>query len=371
MSSIKIKNTLFPCTDTPEIPYLRFHKDNIHYANLDPDEYINNNYKPKSTSNFSGRQAENTIGIVLNELANSSRAKFVRVNENFQTVSFNSNNKTWKEIKTVNTEYGEMIEIPTTYIKTEVLQSGPYSGKKCFWIADGYKEGYHPHPAFMKKDGTTGNLRIASYPFTLVNDVPYSKVSSNYYYINKNFKRSDIYILINKMNKNNEGYRLYNIYDQHFLARMMLVENGTSYDYDLSNYYGIHDISHKNSKYNYIDGLFTNGNYYILKNDGSGEIIDTGKKSIGKTFIHDVDLSKGDGYDLGDIFLFDSYSMKDGYGHDGGNASFKGMIFPPGYSSDFEEYCVCTWPDSNSYNGIFGFYYCSNVSVTFRFCIVV
>lgn len=291
MSSIKIKNTLFPCTDNPEIPYLRFHKDNMYYANLDPEEYMNNNYKPKknNTSHKIGN-AENIMGLVLYQ-EGEKYGTWKRIDENYNEIDFNQNHGTYLNMKEIVNDDGEtMIEIPISYVKTERLTEGPFNNKICYWLADGYKEGYHIHPCFFK-NGIPGNLHVAPDLFSINKGI-----LSNY----ENY-------VIQKNNKSINNYRLYNLYDHCFITRMITIEKG-DFKSIVTNYRGINNFVGLGRYVAYgarCDGL-------ILSPDGSGEMI---QLSIGfhskysggadHTYARTCMIDTVDGVDLGDIYIFD------------------------------------------------------------------
>jgi hypothetical protein len=207
------------------------------------------------------KTVDHTMGIVLLEEGNES-GTWVRVNKKFQTIDFNKNHPTWDHMKQVTNEYGDFIEIPTTWVRTETLQSGPYAGKRCWWISDQAEPGFHVSPSFKRQDGSIGPLQIA---------VNLSDTTASYHTLH-NLKLANI--------------RPYNIYDHHFLARLMLIEFGTS---DVMRqtvqevswcgnqriiYHGIHDPFGMLNQSCWIDGFTTENNTYnILAPDGSGSML--------------------------------------------------------------------------------------------------
>jgi hypothetical protein len=63
-----------------------------------------------------------------------------RVDRDFNEVAFDASaHGTWAGMKTVKDGSDVLVEIPTTWVKSEVLQSGPYKGKTCWWTADGIR----------------------------------------------------------------------------------------------------------------------------------------------------------------------------------------------------------------------------------------
>ena len=260
--------------------------------------------------------AEHVMGMVLAEEGNKS-GTWVRVDKDFNTVEFNPEHGTWAGMKQVQNEtYGEFTEIPVTYVKTETLADGPYAGKNCWWIADGFVDGFHVHPAFIGQDGQPHNLQIASWIASNKNDVPFSEDKGN---ASDGYWNNISYNAMHAKGWMSGGARPYNIYDHHFLARMMLVEFGTpdvqSQTVDgmawtgesRINYHGIHDPfgTADACEYCWLDGLTTlNGTYQVLAVDGSLSMIETGI-SCPNARIWPVNClaDQANGIDFGDLFI--------------------------------------------------------------------
>ena len=256
------------------------------------------------------------IGMVLAEEGNRV-GTWVRVDRDFNTVDFDSEHGTWAGMKTVtNNMYGEFVEIPVTYVRTETLAEGPYVGKNCWWIADGPIDGFHVHPAFIGQDGQPHNLQIASWITSNKNDVPFSEdkgVTKDGYW-NR--------ISYNDVHANGwmtGGARPYNIYDHHFLARMMLVEFGTPNvqaqtvdgvawtGANRISYHGIHDpFGTPNAGEGYwLEGLTTlNGTYQVLAADGSLSMVETGVSCMSDgAWLINCRVDQVNGVDFGDLFI--------------------------------------------------------------------
>ena len=257
----------------------------------------------------------NIMGMVLVEEGNRV-GTWARINQNYETVNFNPEHGTWAGIKQVQDEtYGEFMEIPVTYVKTETLQDGPYTGKNCWWIADGPVDGFHVHPAFIGSDGQPHNLQIASWIASNKNDMPFSEDKGN---DPDGYWNRISYNTIHGMSLP-AGMRPYSIYDHHFLARMMLIEFGTpdvqaqtvdgvawTGDNRIS-YHGIHDPfgTPHYSEWYWLDGLTTlNGTYQVLAPDGSRQMIETGV-TCPNADVWPVNCmaDQVNGVDFGDLFI--------------------------------------------------------------------
>ncbi len=273
--------------------------------------------------------ADHCLGMVLVQEGNRT-GTWVRVDRDFNTVEFNPEHGTWAGIKQVqNDTYGEFTEIPITYVKTETLQSGPYAGKNCWWIADYPADGFHVHPAFIGQDGQPHNLQIASYLASNKSGTPYSEDlwgNKNSIYWN-NISYNDVHA----KGWMTGGARPYNIYDHHFLARMMLIEFGTpdvqvqtvdgeAWTSDVDNrinYHGIYDPFGAPEYYDWdydetidkvrywLDGLTTlNGTYQVLAANGSLDMIETGVSCLNATgWITNCRVDQANGINFGDLFI--------------------------------------------------------------------
>ncbi len=256
------------------------------------------------------------MGMVLVEEGNRV-GTWVRVNRDFNTVPFDTANGTWAGIKQVQNEtYGEFTEIPVTYVKTETLQSGPYAGKNCWWIADRAEEGFHVHPAFIGQDGQPHNLQIASWIASNKNDVPFSEDKGA---TKDGYWNGISYETVHAKGWMPGGLRPYNIYDHHFLARMMLTEFGTpdvqsqtvdSVAWTGANrisYHGIHDPFGLPiyTEFYWLDGLTTlNGTYQVLAADGSGNMVETGVNCPNaRAWPVNCRVDQVNGVDFGDLFI--------------------------------------------------------------------
>ncbi len=272
-----------------------------------------------------------TYGMVLLEEGGGA-GTWVRVNNKFETVDFDASaHGTWAGMHPVTVDGQDMIEIPVTWVKTEVLQSGPYTGKTCWWIAEDELDGYHVHPAFLNTSGHAVPLRVGAWIASKgENNVPQSVekgTNANEYW--PSLKYTDVPTAVTARNAAGAttGWASYDLYTHSLLQRMMLVEFGTpdthtqtldGTPWDGSGrvvYHGIHDPFGipKIGTYNitfWISGIQTaNSKWSIAANDGSGTTVNTGltcfaQDSNGKKY-HPVTtrLDKGTGYDFGDLFI--------------------------------------------------------------------
>ncbi len=265
-------------------------------------------------------------GMILTQEGGGT-GTWVRVNKNFEPVEFTPEHGTWTGMKQVqNATYGEFTEIPVTYVRTETLADGPYAGKNCWWIADGPEPGFHVHPAFIGQDGQPHNLQIASWVASNKNGVPFSEDKGN---ANSGYWDNISYNTVHSKGWMTGGARPYNIYDHHFLVRMMLTEFGTpnvqaqtvdgvkwTGEYRI-NYHGIHDPFGTAKKECYcLDGLTTfNGTYQVLAGNGSGTMVETGVNCpAAGVWPVNCRVDQANGINFGDFFVAHARNFSENLG---------------------------------------------------------
>ncbi len=273
--------------------------------------------------------AEHVYGMVLtNNGVGTSR--WVRVDRDLNPVDFSEEHGTWANMREFSDTQGEFVEIPTTWVKTETLQTGEYAGCNVWWTADGPEDGFHVHPAFLKANGEPGNIQISAWlasnntsSYTLLRSVNKgSSTTSSASYLHAR------YYNIHQLSStwwSTANVRAYTLYDHHFLARMMMTEFGSPTSEYWENgttgirptYRGIHDIFGTGGNGTALtdgvmfDGCTTeNGTYHLLAADGSGSMVDTGVpcmfdgSNLGEVaWPTNFYTNKVNGIDFGDVFI--------------------------------------------------------------------
>ena len=270
-------------------------------------------------------QASHIYGMVLVG-APYTQAGWVRVNTDYETINFNAEHGTWAGIRTIDDDtYGSFVEIPTTYVRTEVLADGPYAGKTCYWIADGEAKGFHAHPAFLDANGKPGVLRIAAYPTSSAlkserKSYEFGCLTTGKTTRRGSFNENDYSIIdYNTMHAkgwNADGVRPYSIYDHQFLARMVLTEygigdvhgvNGPRWNgCEATNYHGInHLFGLPYSRLHlWLDGLTMSNTLCFTKPDSRIDVTTSIEKN-GIYYIIDFLTGVVDNVNLGDLFIAD------------------------------------------------------------------
>ena len=226
----------------------------------------------------------------------------------------------YKEIKTVTVDGQEMVYIPKIYVCNTMLpNTSKYAGKVSYSIAkEKLDDTWHVHPAFMNAGKEMSGVQIGKYlaskdssgkAASIKGATPWTSIT-----------RDTAHSLGSNRNVSGgtaeqTGWHCYNIYEHHLIARLMLIEYGSSDLQTLltgsdsgmdAKYHGIEMVWGGTSYGEWFDGidtLGTNRSVRIFKNDGSQTYVDTGITPCGAGWLKDVLHNKGTNYDLGDVFL--------------------------------------------------------------------
>lgn len=261
------------------------------------------------------------------------------------------------KMKVMTVDSQEVVYIPNTWIRNTPLPKGTkYEDKVAYMFADGPKDGYHLAPSFytngvQNENGVQLSAYIASKDSSgkaasIAGATPWTGIA--YTAIDAAAKTR------NTGTGEQAGWRAWNIYDHHLLARLMLFEAGSA---DIQTiiggtdgsigvtYHDIHDVWDGTSYGFFIYGLTTTGSGYriaILDNKGKGTMIDTNIAPCGIGWPVTLLDNTGDGYDLGDAFLAKTVTDTEGSGTLGDNCRFS------------EGYAFFTYyGDSSTYHGPF------------------
>lgn len=314
---IKIKDAKFPVAADKEKPYFNLKKNKQNYSvNIDKEGASKDNYNIllnkipyiiKKTKKFNG------IYGMLMAGSGGYNGQWTRIDTNYDPIKFNiKDHGTWSRIQQVTIDGNIMTEIPITWVKNEILSDG--SG--CYWISDHDEPGFHVHPAFLS-NGKATKLRIGSYMAQDTGDIVSKDGGADKYSYMNHVLYSDIDNIYNRLRS---GYRLMDIYDLHFISRMMLTElgnpeikNSFNSDYGRLNFHGIWDIYGlpSNNLPCWILGITTNSNgiYYMYPNNGNRTLTYTQIRSyssqgyINGFYPGSCLIGTIGNFDFGDIFL--------------------------------------------------------------------
>jgi len=212
-----------------------------------------------------------------------------------------------------------MVYIPKIYVNNTKLTDGPYAGKYQYSIApDKISDDWHLHPAFKNKGAESDGIYISAYLASKDSSGKAASVSGSTPWTN--MTRDSAHSLGSNRNVSGggdekQGWHMYNIYEHHLIARLMLIEFGSSDIQTLltnsntgngATYHGIHDVYGGTSYCFWIDGFDTLGasnKIRIFDNDGGQTYTDTGLTPCGGTWMKDCLHDKGSGFDMGDVFI--------------------------------------------------------------------
>ena len=187
---------------------------------------------------------------------------------------------------------GDFIFIPNIWVKNEKLPSGA-TEEDCFayMISDKAKPNYHIHPAFVT------NGRINDSGILIGEDI----IKGNFAYNELKSKAAEY---------NAEPF---NIYDISIIARLMLIEFGSSNVQKLlsgtdgkmgADYHGIKNVWGGEVFGQWYYGLTTEDEtIHILHSKMNGTMVDTKITPVGSGYPTALLTAKTLNYDLGDVFL--------------------------------------------------------------------
>jgi len=225
----------------------------------------------------------------------------------------------FNKIQSVTVDGQAMIRLPKMYVNNTKLVEGPYAGKYQYSIApDKIDDNWHVHPAFMNKGKEMSAVDIGAYlaskdsagkAASIKNAAPWTSITRDTAHslgANRNVAGGSA---------DKQGWHCYNIFEHHLIARLMLIEYGSSDLQTLltgstsgmgANYHGIADVWGANDYGEWFDGVDTLGpgnTVRIFDNDGGQTYVNTGITPCGSNWLLDTLHDKGTGFDLGDVFL--------------------------------------------------------------------
>ena len=270
------------------------------------------------------------LGIVLAKTG-GREGTWVRVDGNCQPIDFVEDaNGVFAGMHTTVLDGKQVVEIPPAYVKAEVLEDGEYAGCQCWWIADHPAVGFHLHPAFMYL-GHQARLYVCAY-LTIKDSTGHALPANGgtnvkNYFVNTDYDTAYANAMTLNTSAENSGWHMYDVYEHHLLARMMLIEYGVpvitpdtpganqpaTNAYVRSEYRGVYDYlgiyttgSYDAQTYCWIAGIgrmvaACGGCVCMFDNKGFGKTIDTKIAHTDGTPVT-MRMDKGEDFDFGDIF---------------------------------------------------------------------
>lgn len=198
----------------------------------------------------------------------------------------------FNQIKPVKVDDIDYVFIPNIWVRNETLSIGAaYEDCFAYMISDKPKSGYHIHPTFVKngKPNAEGVL------------IGKNIIAGNFAY--------------NELKTKAVGYNAepFNIYDMHLIARLMIIESGSSnIQKTLSgidgkmgvSWYGIKNVWGAKDLGQWYYGLTTEDEtIHILSNKMDGSTVDTKIAPAGSGYPSSLLTTKTLSYDFGDVFI--------------------------------------------------------------------
>lgn len=288
----------------------------------------------------------------------------------------------WRGIELVTIDEQKMVKIPKFYVKVGIAPAGTdQAGKKCWWISDTKRNGYHVHPAFMKNGREIEQFYLGAYEAYNAGSYVAGSAKGKSPWVSVNYDQA-LAACLARNKENVTGFHLQTIYERSAVVMLCMVEKGpdvqTTIGAGNSSSSGAVLTGNSNAVYRnmhelwgnvweWIDGVKTDNDgttVRIFDKNGYSNYVNTNAKlTAGSGLgIQAVSTDKGDDYDLSDVFIPSTVSgaataatFKDGYWH---TANAQRNVF---VSGDWDSGASCglfTWysgyAPSNT-NGTIGF----------------
>jgi hypothetical protein len=229
----------------------------------------------------------------------------------------------WSGITAVTIDSQIMIKIPKFYVKVGTAPAGAsQAGKKCWWISDRARTGYHVHPAFVRNGKEVSCFYIGAYEAS-ANGAKACSIASVAPWVNiTNPAAISACAARNTGAAGSEqyGWHLQNIYERHAISVLMLVELGTpnvqsaigagntassaAVATGTTNavWHGIHEFW--GNVWEHTDGFKTDasGIGQIFSNQGDGSYVSTSVVPAAG-WIKTASEASGTNFDLKDVFV--------------------------------------------------------------------
>lgn len=229
----------------------------------------------------------------------------------------------WSGIATVTIDSQIMVKIPKFYVKVGTAPAGAsQAGKKCWWVSDRARTGYHVHPAFVRNGKEVSCFYIGAYEAS-ANGAKACSIASVAPWVNiTNPAAISACAARNTGAAGSEqyGWHLQNIYERHAISLLMLLELGTPNVQSAIGtgntsssaavvtggtnavWHGIHEFW--GNVWEHTDGFKTdaNGIGQIFSNQGDGSYVNTNVIPT-NGWIKAVSEASGTNFDLKDVFI--------------------------------------------------------------------
>ena len=234
------------------------------------------------------------------------------------TVDFNTIYP-WAGMETVTIDGQTMKKIPKFWLKVgKAPASAKYPGKKCYWISDRPREGYHVHPSFIKNGDEMDCFYIGAYEAYNDNGKAGSAAGKTPWVSIDN--PAAIAACAARNVGGQEGWHLQTIYERAAVSLLMMIEIGTpnaqteiaagnvsssaaqATGATAATWRGIHEWW--GNVWEHTDGFKTDANSMglIFSNRGDGSYVFTGVP-VAAGWIKETSEATGTNFDMNDVFV--------------------------------------------------------------------
>lgn len=228
----------------------------------------------------------------------------------------------WSDIESVTVDGQAMVKIPKFYVKYgEAPEGSEYAGKKCHWVSEIKKDGYHVHPAFMRNGVEKDYFLIGAYEAYNAGGGKAGSASGKAPWVSMTNPQAIQYCAARNTGTGEQaGWHLQNIYERAAISLLMLIELGTP---DVQKAIGAGNVSSSaavatggtnavwrgiheywGNVWEHCDGFKTDASSIgqIFDNQGNGEYKNTGVV-VTEGWIKSCAEAKGANFDLSDVFV--------------------------------------------------------------------
>lgn len=244
----------------------------------------------------------------------------------------------WSDIQAVTIDGQAMVKIPAFYVKVGKAADGTTAaGRKCYWISDKPRSGFHLHPAFMRAGKAIPCFYFGGYEAS-ADGSKAASLAGKSPWVNITIGNSRAACAARNTGTGDQaGWHLNNVYERSAISLLMMIELGTADVQTAINsgnvstngaaatggtkavWRNIHEFWGNVDEW--VDGMkFNNYAVSMWDNKGNQTYVTTGATvpSGSGAIIKDMWETSGESFDLNDVFVPKTTTSGAGnYGSDG------------------------------------------------------
>ena len=230
----------------------------------------------------------------------------------------------WAGIEKVTIDGQTMVKIPKFWIKVgKAPNSAKYPGKKCYWVSDRQRTGYHVHPAFIRNGKEMDCFYIGAYEAYNAGSNKAGSAAGKSPWVSIDNPAAIAACAARNTGaegSDQSGWHLQTIYERAAVSLLMMIELGTP---NVQTAIAMGNVSSNAAQstgataakwreicewwgnvWEHTDGFKTDANSIgqIFSNQGDGTYVSTGVQ-VAAGWIKEVSEASGTNFDLNDVFV--------------------------------------------------------------------